>query len=210
MTNVVAAAWVDGPPGEDRELLARLRAGEAAAYEDLVRRCAPRMLAVATRLLRSEADGADAVQDAFVSAFRGLGSFAGQSSLATWLHRIVINSCLMKLRSRSRRRDIPLDDLLPGLDEAGLGPAAPSRQEQAYTALERSETRARVRRCIDELPEGYRAVVLLRDIEELDTDETARQLGMTAGAVKTRLHRARQALRVLLEAGRDEPDAREA
>jgi RNA polymerase sigma-70 factor (ECF subfamily) len=175
-------------PTDEAGLLERLRAGDEAACAELVRRFGGRLLATALRLLRCEADAADAVQDAFVSALRALGSFAGQSGLGTWLHRIVVNCCLMKLRSRSRRRDVPLDDLPPARGAAEPGGAA----------LDRAETCARVRACIDRLPEPHRTVLVLRDLEELDTEATARRLGLTPGAVKTRLHRARQALRPLL------------
>ena len=106
----------------------------------------------------------------------------------------------MKLRAQSRSRQIPIDDLLPTFDETGHH-ARPVRQweDQALLRLGREETRVQVRACIDRLPAAYRTVLLLRDIEELDTEETAKQLGITPGAVKTRLHRARQALRTLLE-----------
>lgn len=183
----------------DLELLARLRSGEKFAAETLVREHAPRMLAVARRFLRSEEDSADAVQDAFLSAFRSLSDFEGNSALGTWLHRIVVNSCLMKLRTQARRRAAPIDDLLPEFDETGhhVRPVR-SWEEQPSTRLARAETRAQVHTCIDQLPEPYRAVLLLRDIEELDTDQTAQELGITPDAVKTRLHRARQALRTLL------------
>jgi RNA polymerase sigma-70 factor (ECF subfamily) len=157
------------------------------------------MLAVARRFLRGDEDRADAVQDAFLAAFRCLDSFEGHSSLGTWLHRIVVNSCLMKLRVQSRGRAAPLDDLLPTFDETGRH-SRPVRPwpEDALSRLTREETRIQVRACIDRLPEPYRTVLLLRDIEELDTEQTARQLGITPGTVKTRLHRARQALRTLV------------
>src|SRR5262249_37590256 len=116
------------------------------------------------------------------------------------LHRIVVNVCLMRLRARSRSREVPIDDLLPAFDGTGHH-ARPVRpwEEQALARLTRAETRAHVRACIDRVPHPYRAVLLLRDIEERDTEHTARQLGINPGAVKTRLHRARQALRTLLE-----------
>jgi RNA polymerase sigma-70 factor (ECF subfamily) len=184
---------------DERALVERLRAGDESAFEALVRRHAGRMLAVARRFLRSEEDSADAVQDAFLSAFRALGSFAGQSNLGTWLHRIVVNACLMKLRAGRGRRSVPLDDLLPTFDETGRH----ARTHRAWAehppgvAL-REEVRAQVRACIDRLPEPHRTVLLLRDVEELDTDQAARHLGVSPGTVKTRLHRARQALRALL------------
>jgi RNA polymerase sigma-70 factor (ECF subfamily) len=197
------------PPGaEDRnrcasddvELLERVRAGDVRAFEALVRQHGGRMLALARRFLRIEEDSADAVQDAFLSAFRSLDGFEGNSALGTWLHRIVVNVCLMKLRARSRRREVPIDDLLPSFDESGrhCRPIRPW-EDHALTRLSRAETRARVRACIERLPELYREVLVLRGIEELDTEQTAQHLGINPGAVKTRLHRARQALRTLLE-----------
>lgn len=184
----------------DAELLTRMRAGDARAYEIMVREHAGRLLAVARRFLRAEEDCADAVQDAFLSAFRSLDQFSGTSALGTWLHRIVVNACLMRIRSQSRRRQVPIDDLLPGFDETGHH-TLPIRpwDDHALSRLAREETRAQVRECIDRLPEPHRTILLLRDIEELDTEQSARYLGIAPGAVKTRLHRARQALRALIE-----------
>lgn len=185
---------------EDRELFERLRALDEEAQETLARRYGPRLLAVARHFLRVEEDCADAVQDAFLSAFRSLDRFGGNSSLGTWLHRILVNVCLMKLRARSHSRQVPLDDLLPTFDEGGYQCRRREPQESALARLTLAETRAQVRSCIDQLPEPYREVLLLRDIEESDTEQTAARLGITSGAVKVRLHRARQALRMLLEA----------
>jgi RNA polymerase sigma-70 factor (ECF subfamily) len=158
------------------------------------------MLTTARRFLRSEQDAADAVQEAFILAFQGIGKFEGQSKLGTWLHRIVVNSCLMKIRSESRRPAVSLESLLPAFDNTGHHAAPVGRwrnapDERALT----DETRALVRRSIDMLPDDYRSVILLRDIEELSTEETAEILETTPGAVKTRLHRARQALRTMLD-----------
>jgi RNA polymerase sigma-70 factor (ECF subfamily) len=185
------------PPDADREdgLVSRLRAGDARAFDAFVRRYTPRLLAVAGRFLRSEEDRADAVQDTFLYAFRALGSFEGKSRLSTWLHRILVNACLAKLRSQSRGTEVPLDDLLPVADSSGgRGPAL-----LAGSDLTSAETRAQVRACIDRLPESYRTVLRLRDLEELDTDQTARTIGTSRAVVKTRLHRARRALRSLLK-----------
>jgi RNA polymerase sigma-70 factor, ECF subfamily len=150
---------------------------------------------VARRFLRCEADCADAVQDAFLAALRSLDGFEGKSSMNTWLHRILVNCCLMKLRRQSRNRAIPMDDLLPTCEEV----ASVSREDPSLLKLTREETQKQVRACIDRLPRRYRTVILLRDIEALDTEETARKLGIATGAVKTRLHRARCALRKLLQ-----------
>src|SRR6516165_10294598 len=103
----------------DVTLLERIQAGEERACEALVRQHGGRMLAVARRFLRTEEDSADAVQDAFLSAFRSLEGFKGNSALGTWLHRIVVNVCLIRLRARSRSREVRIDDLLPAFDETG-------------------------------------------------------------------------------------------
>jgi RNA polymerase sigma-70 factor (ECF subfamily) len=189
-------------PTQDRneaDLLAALRQGEADAYEQLVRQHAGRLLAVTRRILGNEEDARDAVQDAFLSAFKGLANFDAASSLSTWLHRIAVNAALMKLRIRKRKPDQPIEALLPRfLDDGHMADPSAPWAGSAEQLLLQKETRELVRRSIDELPEAYRTVLLLRDIEEMDTEETAEALGVTVSVVKTRLHRARQALRQLL------------
>jgi len=184
---------------DEEALLARLRAGDDAAYEAVVREYSPRMLAVARRMMGNEHDARDAVQDAFLSAFKAIDSFAGDAKLSTWLHRIVVNACLMKLRSARRHPTKQIDDLLPKFADNGHRiPPARNWTQTPADALQREETAHAVREAIEQLPETHRTVLLLRDIEELDTAETAELLGINAGAVKTRLHRARLALRELL------------
>jgi len=197
---------VMAPPGPEQEtlrqdaLLARLRRGDEDASTELVRTHAGRLLAVARRMLRNEEDAKDAVQTAFLSAFRAMPNFNGQSQLSTWLHRIVVNASLMKLRTRSRRPEESIEDLLPRFLEDGHHTETWSDLGASVDELlERKETRARVRAAIDLLPESYRTVLMLRDIEELDTARTAELLGVTTNAVKIKLHRARQALARLLE-----------
>jgi len=184
----------------DATLVPALRAGSPEAFETLVRTYAAGLLRVARRFLNNEEDARDAVQDAFISAFRSIQKFEAGSKLSTWLHRIVINSALMKLRTRRRHPEEDLDELLPRFQADGhqLEPSV----EWAVSAdemVERKETRELVRKSIDELPESYRVVLLMRDIEEMSTDETAKGLGITPAAVKVRLHRARQALRTILD-----------
>jgi RNA polymerase sigma-70 factor (ECF subfamily) len=185
---------------EERGLLAALRAGDERAYERLVREQGGRLLAVARRLLRSDEDARDALQEAFLQAFRNLDGFAGQARLSTWLHRIVINAALMRLRSRRARPEEPIEPLLPKF----LADGHTVRRYTDWGACPeelagRGELRERVRRAIDRLPATYRTVLVLRDLEELDTGEVAGLLGVTPNAVKIRLHRARQALRELLD-----------
>jgi RNA polymerase sigma-70 factor (ECF subfamily) len=187
-----------GPDGP--AFLARLRAREDAAFEELVRAYSGRLLATAARILGNDEDARDATQDAFLSAFRSIDRFEGESLASTWLHRIVINASLMKLRSRRRKPEGRIEDLLPRFLEDGHFENPPVEwKEPSDLLIHRRQTRQIVRECIDRLPETYRTVLLLRDIEELDTEETSKLLGVSTNAVKTRLHRARQALRTLLD-----------
>jgi RNA polymerase sigma-70 factor (ECF subfamily) len=155
------------------------------------------LLAVARRLLGDGEDAHDAVQEAFISAFRSIDRFEGGARLSTWLHRIVVNAALMKLRTRRRKPEEPIDDLLPAFLADGHR-ENPNGPWQPAAAAESREVRELVRHSIERLPESYRTVLLLRDIEELDTAEVAEMLHVTPAVVKTRLHRARQALRALL------------
>ncbi len=186
-------------PVRETELLEALRAGQEEAFELLVRTHSGRMFSVCRRILRSEEEAKDAVQEAFVSAFRGIQAFEGSSQLGTWLHRIAVNACLMRLRARKRRPEESIDDLLPAFKDDGHARGEPRDwSASALQLVETRETREFVRGCIDQLPDTYRVVLLLRDIEELDTAETAEVLGVSEGVVKVRLHRARHALRTLL------------
>ncbi len=188
-------------PGLDEAtLVARLQAGDAAAFEACVRAYCGRMLAVARRILRNEQDAQDAVQEAFLAVCKQIGNFKGLSTIATWLHRIVVNAALERLRRRQRQPEQSIEELLPhfGEGEHQLVPPVPW-QGTSDTRLQQQEARALVQQCISKLPDTYRTVLLLRDIEGLDTEATAGLLGTSPGVVKTRLHRARQALRTLLD-----------
>lgn len=180
--------------------LPALRAGDAAAFARLVHAHAAHLLAVTRRLLGDEHEAQDALQDAFISAFRALPNFAAESRLSTWLHRIAVNAALMRLRTRRRRNEVAIESLLPTFDATGHRVVAREAwSESAESLLERAETRDLVRRLIHRLPDDFRTVLLLRDIDQIDTAATAALLGITPVAVKVRLHRARQALRQLLE-----------
>ncbi len=186
-------------PDEELDLVARLQAGEPEAFEALVRGHAGRLLRCAKRLLGNEEDARDAVQDAFLAASRALASFQAQSRVSTWLYRILVNAALMKRRSRACRPQVLLEDLLPRFNEDGHHLEMPDPWgEDVDAALQRKETAQIVRDAIDQLPDSARSVVILRDLEQLDTAQTAAVLGISENAVKIRLHRARQALRTLL------------
>ena len=181
----------------DAVLLAGLQAGDPDAYEALIRVHGGRLLSVARRFLPDNEDAQDAVQEAFIKAFKSIGTFEERAQLHTWLHRILVNTALMKLRWRRRRPEESLDELLPAFQADGH--QTTESHDWSDAVLERKETGRIVREAIARLPEQYRVVLTLRDIEELDTAETAAALGTSTAAVKVRLHRARQALRTLLD-----------
>lgn len=181
---------------EDRDhaLLARLRAGDKAACAECIEQHAPDVYRLALRLMRSEAEAEEVVQETFLSAFKAIGAFEGRSSLGTWLYRIAHNAALMRLR-RAEPDTVPVE--APELD--GDGVEVPRQlfdwcclPEQDYdTAEARQELEAAIR----ELPEKLRSVFVLRELEGLSTEDTAEALGLSLEAVKTRLHRARLWLR---------------
>jgi RNA polymerase sigma-70 factor, ECF subfamily len=181
-------------PDEEASLLARMKAGDQVGFAELVVIFGPQMMAVARRFMRSDEDCNDALQDAFISAFKAIAGFEANSRLATWLHRITVNSCLMKIRAASSRREMPMDDL-PGIRS--------NRRRQSRSCsgfyhpadkIETDETRAAIRQAIDDLPEDHRTVLRLRYIDEINTAATAALLNTTENNVKHRLRRARHAL----------------
>jgi RNA polymerase sigma-70 factor (ECF subfamily) len=195
----MAMAIPTDPQSRDDALVIGLKAGDPASYERLVREHGGAMLAVARRTLRDDEEARDAVQEALLAAFRAIRFFREDARLSTWLHRITVNACLMKLRSARRRPTARLDDLLPRFDDTGHRVEEQGECFDFAAAADAPGIRARVRACIEQLPESYRVVLLCRDVEELDTVETAERLGISVENVKTRLHRARQALKKLIE-----------
>lgn len=185
-------------PSEE-SLAQAIRTGDPAAFEHIVRMYGGRLLAVTRRILKDEEDARDAVQEAFISAFRSGQRFEGEARVSTWLHRIAVNAALMKLRTRRRRPEESIEELLPAFREDGHHAELWGSWEMPVDqALARDETCAAVRRAIEQLPDQYRTIVLLRDIEGWSTEEAAQALGITPNAAKIRLHRARMALRTLI------------
>ncbi len=183
-----------------QELVAGLRTGDSAAYEHLVRAFGGRMLSTARRIVANEDEARDCVQNAFLQAFRHMDRFEERASVGTWLHRIVINEALMKVRKRTTHKEESIDDLLPTFD------AQECRLDQNMGSLRSTEdivasqeSRQHVRQAISQLPDIYRSVLMLRDLEGYPTEETASLLEIPIGTVKVRLHRARAALKKLLE-----------
>ena len=185
------------PAGDvESVLLDGLRAGNDNAYEELIRTYGGSMLSMVRRIVKQEEDAHDCLQEAFIQAFRKLHTFEGRSSLKTWLHRLAINMALMKVRSRNRKEELALEDWMSEFD--GLNERIEPDwefSESVETLVLRNSTCTLVKQSIDALPDQYRIVLILRDIEGYDTEEVASLLETSAGAIKTRLHRARAALK---------------
>lgn len=185
---------------DDAGLVERLKGGDGAAFEELIRTYGPRLLLKARHMLGNPDDARDCVQDCYVQVHRNIGSFRGEASLYSWMYRILVNSCLKKMQSRSRGELVPIDELMPEFDSDGcriepMWQTLPSGED----LVEQNDTRARVLAAIRDLPAGYRDVLYLRDIEGHSTAEVSDMLGLSESATKVRLHRARAALKKLLE-----------
>ncbi len=175
---------------------------DKTATEQFVRSNAGWMLSVAKRIVLDTASAEDVVQDAFSNIFKNLEAFRGDAALKTWMHRIVVNQALMALRKQRRRNEQPIEELLPEFDGSGCRIDEPSMlshmAETPEALLLSSDRRQQVLSSIDRLPDSYRVVLMLRDIEELSTAEVAEVTGLSETNVKVRLHRARAALKKLL------------
>ena len=181
------------PTREDAELVQLAQAGDTRAFDELVRRYRDKVYRLSFKILRHEEDAAEALQDAFLSAYRGLGNFKAESTFSTWLYRIATNASLMKYR---RRRDGHVSLEQSQTPESGGEPLQiPDWSAQPLAELLNSETREMMEEGIQRLPEELRTVFVLRDIEGLSNAEVAGVLDLSVAAVKSRLHRARIFLR---------------
>lgn len=179
-------------PRDDRTLIADHVAGDGGAFEILVSRHRDRLWAVAMRTLSDREEASDALQDALVSAFRNAASYRGEAAVTTWLHRVVVNACLDRVRRRQARPTIPLGDT----------EVAHRRDDHHAT-----EVRLDVRAALATLPAGQRAAIVLVDMEDMSVAEAAQVLGVAEGTVKSRCSRGRAALALLLRPPRAVPTA---
>ena len=175
----------------DAALVALLKRGERAAFGIVIQRHNQRLFRAARSIMRDDAEAEDVVQETYVRAFANLSGFRGDAQLSTWLTRIALNEALDRIRRRRPQVELyVVDD-----ERATLKPTADDPERGAA----RAEIRRLVENAVDALPESFRTVFILRDIEELTTEETAAYLGLKPETVKTRLHRARRLLRAGLE-----------
>jgi RNA polymerase sigma-70 factor (ECF subfamily) len=182
------------PVNQEVELVDRARSGDVAAFTELVNRYERNIYRLARHITQNDEDAEDVLQEAFLKAFANLKQFQGQSKFYTWLVRIAVNESLMKLRRRKADKIVSLDERLETEDDSVPREIADwsENPEQQYS---RAEMQGFLTRAIDSLSPGFRTVFLLRDVEELSTEETASALNLSIPAVKSRLLRARLQLR---------------
>lgn len=178
------------PAADDQELVARSRAGDAAAFEELVRAQTPQLYRLLVRMLGSRTAAEDVAQESFVRAWRSLAGFRGEARFSTWLYRIAINEANRFLVRESRRELLSFDDVMRDVPDLGA---------QTPELAEAGELRLQLEALLAELPGHYRAAVVLRDVEGLSNEEAADLLGLDIRNFKSRLHRGRMALRRRLE-----------
>ena len=177
----------------DMTLAERVGAGDIAAFGTLMRRYNRRLFRLARATLRNDAEAEDALQDAYLLAYRRIGQYRGDAALGTWLSRLVLNECLARLRRTARRDNVVPIVATP--DDMDLDTMATSPDERPDVAAGRAEMRALIERKLDELPAGFRTVFVLRCVEELTVEETAAALGVPEATVRSRHFRARSLLR---------------
>lgn len=184
------------PPADDQALIARLRRGEPEAAEALVDRYGAWIHRVVRRLLDDPRDAEEVAQDVLMIVVRKITLFRSEAAFSTWLYRIAVNAAYQRLRSRRSRNEVALEPLLPAFDEEGrhVKPVVDWSERMENPAVA-SELRAALERGISRLPEDYRTVLLLRDVEGLSNEQVAEAVGITVAATKSRLHRARLSLR---------------
>jgi RNA polymerase sigma-70 factor, ECF subfamily len=188
---------------DEHLLLKDAAGGNPEALETLMGRYASRVYRLAHGITRNAADAEEIVQDVFLQLVRKGGAFEGRAAVASWIYRVTTNVALNKRRGKRREVETPLDDCLPTYEADGhrSGPRAflvADWSARPDDELLSGETRRVLEEAIDRLPEHYRAVLILRDVEELSNEEVAATVGDSVAAVKTRLHRARMALREIL------------
>ena len=178
-------------PISDEEVVQRLRAGETGLFEVVMRRYNQRLYRVARAILRDDAEAEDVMQQAYVNAYRHLDQFAGRALFSTWLTKIAVHEALARARRKGRFEEPEAVDDSNGDAMSGLKSPGPDPERQAFAG----ELRALIESAIEALPEHYRAVFVMREVEGMSTAESAECLDITEESAKTRLHRARKLLR---------------
>ena len=184
----------------DAALVACVQAGQCEAFRTITQRCNQRMFRVVRGVIRDESEAEDVVQEAYVHAYEKIAGFRGESSLATWLTRIALNEAYGRLRRRRETVDIEQLEQASATSAQVIAFPGHALTDDPADAAARGQLRRLLEHAVDALPEAFRLVYLLRDVEGCSVEETATALGIREETVKTRLHRARRQLRAALQA----------
>lgn len=182
----------------DVGLVDAFKAGDTSAFEEIIARYEAKVLNLALRFTRNQEDAEEVMQDVFITVYRKIDGFRGQSAFSSWLYRIVVNAAFMKLRKKKQNQTVSMEDLAPAIKQYCMerdGVAS----THSYNIAVTHELQEVLQRAIDRLPDQYRAVFVLRDIDGLSNQETGQILDLSIPAVKSRLHRSRIMLRKRLQ-----------
>ena len=182
------------PPVDEATLIERVKNGDQQAFEDLVSRYENKVYRLAIKLTRNETLAEEVMQEVFLKIYEKIGTFRGESALSSWIYRIAANACFAKLNLEKRHQHADLDETMPQA-EIALQERQDSTQESPDRPLLTNEALSVISRAIERLPEDFRVVLTLRDVEGMSNEEVARILELSVPAVKSRLHRARLLLR---------------
>lgn len=183
---------------KEAELISRIVSGERELFYDLIKPCERAAFMTAFSVVKNEADAEEIVQEAVLKAYRALGSFRRESKFSTWLVQITLNEARMRLRRARSKPETSFEDLVEEADGDYTPAILTDWREIPSEALDRKELRELLQHAVNELPEKYREVLILRDVQEMNIAETAELLGVREGVVKTRLFRARLLMQKLV------------
>lgn len=194
----------------DIQLVEGVTNGEESCFVELVERYGSKVFNLAMRITRNQEDAEDVLQEVFITVFKKVASFQHKAQFSSWLYRVAMNSSFMKIRSRNRRRTVSIEDVEPGIRQNWVGTRTEMFDVDFMSS--RHELRAAIEAAVEKLPEDYRAIFILRDIDGLSNEAVSRVLQLSVPAVKSRLHRSRLMMRQQLKGHYDalqtgEPEA---
>jgi RNA polymerase sigma-70 factor (ECF subfamily) len=182
----------------DVEVVNQFKAGDTLAFEEIISRYESKVMSLALRFTRNQEDAEEVMQDVFTTVYRKIDGFRGQSAFSSWLYRIVVNAAFMKLRKRKQSQTVSMDDLSPAIKQYCMDRDTLSGSYSQNIAISH-EMQAVIQNAVNRLPDQYRAVFVLRDVDGLSNQETGEILNLSIPAVKSRLHRSRIMLRKKLQ-----------
>lgn len=181
----------------DNELVAEVIKGDQECFSEIINRYTEKVANLALRIARNHEDAEEILQDVFVTVYRKVDKFEGKSAFSSWLYRITVNTAFMKLRKRKQQQSVSLEESAPGYKDSWMSDRSEVSDVNFITA--RHELREQIDQAVAKLPEEYRAIFILRDVDGLSNQEVAEILGVTIPAIKSRLHRSRLMLRKRLQ-----------